>query len=230
VILVLLLLGAAAAVRAETNLPPAPAGAVAPLVATLGDAAYARRELAQRQLIERGLAEPEPVLDECLRAMAATRDPEVRTRLRQVLAAVVDAAIYRRPRSYLGIQLNQKVQAAADGEPRIGIEVASIVPNSPAARADVQPGDAIRRVDGRDVSGEKALTEFVQYVQSRQPGTRLRLGLGRGADALTIEAVVEPMPAEMQARAAGEESSEEFFARWLRERLEALARSTATVK
>src|SRR5213595_2984367 len=63
-------------------------------------------------------------------------------------------------RGYLGIQSRplQPGQGSADSE---GVVVDGVMPGSPAAQAQLQPGDLIRKFDGRDVKNFRALRTLV---------------------------------------------------------------------
>ena len=62
-------------------------------------------------------------------------------------------------RGYLGIQTG--VTALRHGSDTEGVTVAEVIPGSPAAQAGVQPGDIIRKFDGRDVKNFSALRTLV---------------------------------------------------------------------
>src|SRR5216110_3526184 len=63
-------------------------------------------------------------------------------------------------RGYLGIQTRalQPDETSSDTD---GVTVADVMPGSPAAQAGVQPGDVIRKFDGRDVKNFNALRTLV---------------------------------------------------------------------
>src|SRR5213595_1295538 len=63
-------------------------------------------------------------------------------------------------RGYLGIQTRplQPGQNSTDSE---GVVVDGVMPGSPAAQAQLQPGDLIRKFDGRDVKNFRALRTLV---------------------------------------------------------------------
>src|SRR5216110_258151 len=63
-------------------------------------------------------------------------------------------------RGYLGIQ-TRALQPGEDGADTEGVTVAEVMAGSPAAQAGVQPGDVIRKFDGRDVKNFNALRTLV---------------------------------------------------------------------
>src|SRR5216110_878434 len=67
-------------------------------------------------------------------------------------------------RGYLGIQTRalQPGQTSSDTD---GVTVADVMPGSPAAQAGVQPGDVIRKFNGRDVKNINALRSMVAQTE-----------------------------------------------------------------
>lgn len=79
---------------------------------------------------------------------------------------------------YTGVGL--WARRTADGR----IEVSKVGSGSPAAHAGVRPGDRLRTVDGRPVTG-RPVTEVVSLLRGEHAGTAVRLGLTRGTRAWT---------------------------------------------
>ncbi|MCZ7414554.1 MULTISPECIES: S41 family peptidase [unclassified Streptomyces] len=77
---------------------------------------------------------------------------------------------------YVGVGIAVR---GGDGAP---VEVARVTEGSPAARAGIRPGDRLRTVDGRDVTG-LPVTEVVARLRGDAlavpEGSRVELGLGR---------------------------------------------------
>src|SRR5204862_5179777 len=67
-------------------------------------------------------------------------------------------------RGYLGIQ-TRALQPDDTSAETDGVPVAGVMPGSPAAQAGVQPGDVIRKFDGRDVKNFSALRTVVAQTQ-----------------------------------------------------------------
>jgi S1-C subfamily serine protease len=82
------------------------------------------------------------------------------------------------------------VGVRSDG-PKAGAWVKVVRPGSPAAAANLKPGDVITRVDGAPVTSSD---DLVYQVRSRRPGTRVELGIQRGPTVLSEQLVVQPMP------------------------------------
>jgi C-terminal processing protease CtpA/Prc len=75
-----------------------------------------------------------------------------------------------------------------------GVKVVSVVPNSPAERAGLEPGDVVLGVDGQRVSRGEAFRALESAVP---PGSRLRLEVQRGDRVLEV-------PIEVVRREKGE--------------------------
>jgi S1-C subfamily serine protease len=96
--------------------------------------------------------------------------------------------------SYLGVvpgtataQLQQQLQLAVDS----GAIVLDVAANSPAAIADVRPGDVVVRIDDVDVqNAEDVITE----LRKHQPGDVVSLELVRGRDRLVVRVTLGDRP------------------------------------
>ena len=71
-------------------------------------------------------------------------------------------------RSYLGVRLNDRfgqAEAAQLGMARPqGAMVTGVTPNTPAAKADLQPGDVVLEFDGREIEDDQHLIQVVGYT------------------------------------------------------------------
>jgi S1-C subfamily serine protease len=98
----------------------------------------------------------------------------------------------QRPRAFLGIALDM----AREGE-RAGAAVREVTPDSPAAKAGLQPGDLIVKVGERDVKDpEDLMTEVVRH----KPGEALKFHVVRAGQERDVTVTLGERP----ARAAGE--------------------------
>jgi putative serine protease PepD len=86
---------------------------------------------------------------------------------------------------YLGIATADTRQAAA--------EVASVQPDSPAARAGLQRGDLIKSVDGKPVASSE---DVVSAISSHKPGDKITLGIERGGSSKTVSVTLEQQPSQ----------------------------------
>ena len=111
----------------------------------------------------------------------------------------------RPQRGYLGVglqPLDDDSIAAALGLPKGGGElVRSIVPGGAAARAGIQQGDVIVRVNGRQVTPDQTVSFL---VANTTVGSRIPIELIRGGRRMTVHAMVAQRPTEEQlARISG---------------------------
>lgn len=101
-------------------------------------------------------------------------------------------------RGYLGIQLNPMDPGIFDslGLPKNrGELVAKVEPGQPAARAGIQQGDVIVKVNGRDVTPDETLS----FIVSNLPiGSRVPIELIRAGNRLSVTAVLAERPTDEQ--------------------------------
>jgi serine protease Do len=98
-------------------------------------------------------------------------------------------------RGYLGIQM----RTPAPGEPEPdtdGIIVEDVVPESPAAAAGIQPGDVIRKFDGREVKSFPALRSMVSQVELDRD---VELEIIRNGKPLTVKTQIREQPVDYLA-------------------------------
>jgi serine protease Do len=72
-----------------------------------------------------------------------------------------------------------------------GALVATVQPDSPAAKAGLQPGDVIEQVDGKTVANPRDLAVAVAAVK---PGDQVPLSIVRNGETQTVTATVTTMP------------------------------------
>ncbi len=99
-------------------------------------------------------------------------------------------------RGYLGVRIQQLSEdlAASLGLPKKrGEFVQSVEPGQGAAKAGLQAGDVVVRVDGKDVTPDQTLS-FI--VANTQPGKRIPIDLLRNGQRMTLQAVVGKRPTE----------------------------------
>jgi C-terminal processing protease CtpA/Prc len=179
---------------------------------------------ATRRLVESAGQDHDAVLTACVKAFARTTDPEVKWRLRTVMEKVVDQYLFRVPRGYLGIGLNGVV-IGQGGKVIINgavmtpgaVWVSQVIDAGPAQKAGVQQNDIIVALDG--VPCAKGNEAFIDSIQSRHPGDRVRLTLVRGPATNNMDAVLDELPEPLRAKAYTEQRSRAFFDRWFREHL-----------
>jgi serine protease Do len=84
-----------------------------------------------------------------------------------------------------------------------GALVASVMPDSPAQKAGLKPGDVITEVGGRNIKG---VHELPRIVAAAPIGSRMELTVSRGGEQQKLEATIAEMP--QRVAFAGESGSE----------------------
>jgi serine protease Do len=109
-------------------------------------------------------------------------------------------------RGYLGVEaqsVSKAMSAALHLDASKGALVASVVPDSPAAKAGLQPGDVIQTVDGKTIADPRELAVDVAGVK---PGTDTALEILRDGQAKRITVSLTALPSDGQDGNAAEPS------------------------
>ncbi|PEQ14745.1 protease [Novosphingobium sp. PC22D] len=107
-------------------------------------------------------------------------------------------------RGYLGVRIQPINEDLADS---LGIAhnkgefIQSVEPGGAAAKAGIQAGDVVTKVDGKEVTREQSLSFL---VANTAPGTRIPIELIRNGKRLSVNATVEQRPSE-------DELADQFF-------------------
>src|SRR5207248_7782282 len=98
-------------------------------------------------------------------------------------------------RGYLGVQTRalQPGQNSANSE---GVIVNEVIPGSPAARAQLQRGDIIRRFDGHDVKNINALRSLVAQTELNK---KVELEIMREGKPLKVATQIKEQPTDYQS-------------------------------
>ena len=97
-------------------------------------------------------------------------------------------------RGYLGI-LSRALQPGQNGTESEGVTVDEVVPGSPAAQAQMQKGDIIRKFDGHDVKNINALRSLVAQTELNK---KVELEIMRGGTPLKVAMQVKEQPIDYQ--------------------------------
>ena len=192
------------------------------LIDELGAQKYAVREAAQKHLLQIGDKNYGPVLDRSVRAYATSRDPEVKLRLHDIMARLVGAKLFDRPHGYLGVQIAPATAVDAQPQPVSGISVLKPVEDGVAEKAGIQAGDLILKIDDLDLVKTPSTAEFINHVQTKRPGEKVKLVIKRGEDVVGADIVLGELPKDVQADIYGDEARKQFFNTWLDDQLKAL--------
>jgi serine protease Do len=97
-------------------------------------------------------------------------------------------------RGYLGIQgrVPEPGQSGGNSE---GVVVEGVVPGSPAAEAQLEPGDLIRKFEGRDVKNFATLRNLVAQTDLNK---KVELEIERGGKPIKVTAQIREQPANYQ--------------------------------
>jgi len=120
---------------------------------------------------------------------------------KKVVSDILEYGEVRRPQLGVTIGNVTAVDAEAYGLTEIrGADIATVVPESPAAKAGLQIGDVIVAVDGEEIDDAADLTTT---LAEHQPGDRVTLTLIRGGDRREIEVELGRFETEEPDRQSG---------------------------
>jgi len=195
------------------------APAIRALIADLGADHFRARRDAQRRLIEVGAIQVEEVLEQCIQAYAANKDVEVQQRLDEVMFHLVDKFVFDAPKGFIGIRLSKTI--AGEGELVVhAIEVNEVIPGSGAEEAGMENGDLIIAVDGVAVPADPSTLTFTSAIQSRRPGTIIKVDYLRNGQRRTTPLKLGSRPQEAQIYFRFQQSVEDFYQNWLASELD----------
>lgn len=165
--------------RAE-EIPAAPN--VDGLISRLNDDAFANREQAGNDLLAYGKTHSDEVGRALVAAFRASPEPEIRQRSKDLLRKLFFGSI-----GYVGVYYTSDATLENDGSLRRGVRVNQVSPKSPAAAADLRPGDLILGIDGHLLDANTPDLDFAQRVQMRAVGQEVKLKILRGPDEVEIK-------------------------------------------
>jgi serine protease Do len=98
-------------------------------------------------------------------------------------------------RGYLGIQTGTSQRGAGDSDTG-GVTVGEILSGSPAEQAGLQPGDVIRKFDGRDVQNFRTLRTLVAQAPLDK---QVELQIVRNGKPLTVKTQIKEQPVDYES-------------------------------
>jgi PDZ domain len=178
------------------------------LVGSLGSEAFKERIKAQMELSRWALEKPAVSQPWLFHELEATEDPEVRFRLREVLKGAVVAEHQKDGPGYVGISMldvEVMVPGKEGPEPRAGVSVGRVQPDTPASRAGLQVGDVVVSVGKLKWTEGPASTGFQAAIMKHKPGDKVELGILRGAELKKVEVTLSARPMGMPEAAKAQE-------------------------
>jgi C-terminal processing protease CtpA/Prc len=156
---------------------------LAKLIKELGHDTWDVREAAQKRLLEIGA----PAIPQLQKA-AKSKDLEVVTRAKVILKNLVG-------QGWLGVRIRDpQAGDIREGMPRDGgCVVSELLPDTPATKAKLVPGDVLYSLDGKLI---KNSTGLVEIVAKTWPGTKSKLILYRGGKKQEVKVTIGRRPKE----------------------------------
>ncbi len=102
-------------------------------------------------------------------------------------------------RGYLGIQTRNPLQGGQTDQESDGVLVEDVVPNSPAADAQLQRGDVIKKFDGRDV---RSFPELRSLVSQTEVNKKIDVEVVRNGKPMKVTTEIKEQPIDYQAAGA----------------------------
>jgi serine protease Do len=101
-------------------------------------------------------------------------------------------------RGYLGI-MTRAAQPGQSPPDTDGVVVDEVLPNSPAAEAQIQKGDLIRKFDGREIKNFAALRSLVAQAELNK---KVELEIVRGGKPMKVTTEIKEQPVDYQSARA----------------------------
>ncbi|MDZ7841356.1 MAG: DegQ family serine endoprotease [Gammaproteobacteria bacterium] len=106
-------------------------------------------------------------------------------------------------RGWLGVLIQSVTRDLAESfgmDKPVGALVAEIVPDSPAASSDLQPGDVIVEYNGEPLQD---MSELPPMVGATPVGEEAELGIIRNGESMTVTVVIDELPADGDRASGG---------------------------
>lgn len=112
---------------------------------------------------------------------------------KKIALDLIEHGTIRHP--YLGIKMGklEEEQLKAEGLPKdtVGVYVVEVVPDSPAQKSGLQPGDIIQKVEGKEINDPTIIAEI---VRNKNVGDKVHIRLLRGGQAKVLSLTVGSLP------------------------------------
>jgi hypothetical protein len=173
-----------------------PALEVQRLVAQLGDASYARREEAVRQLEALGPGTFRTMAE----AFRTLDNYEIRLRIEDIVRTQYLWYTLLRKHGFLGVGYQVTTLTPRFQSPRV-MQLTMVQPGSAADDAGLEPADKILSVDGESFENDEAGQRFRNLIQSRGAGGVIHLSVSRGGQLFEIDVTLKARPLDQYANA-----------------------------
>ncbi|MCS6919963.1 MAG: trypsin-like peptidase domain-containing protein [Fimbriimonadales bacterium] len=128
-------------------------------------------------------------------------------RVKTIVRQLIENGAYRR--GYLGVALTDLPEGMREElKTEQGILIRSVEPDTPAARAGIEPGDVVVEVDGTPIRNE---AQFRELIADKGPDAKVRLVVLRDSKRITVEVTlgVHPEDAPQTASKRAEQPTEQ---------------------
>jgi hypothetical protein len=167
------------------------------LVDSLASEEFKERTQAQMALSRWSLEQPGLSQDWLFQEFEASKDPEVRHRLREVMKEVVVAEHQKDGPGYVGISMmDVEVMVPGDKGPEAcaGVSISRVQADTPASRAGLLAGDVVVSVDKQRWTNTSAMTGFQEKIMKHKPGDMVELGVLRGGELKKVKVTLAARP------------------------------------
>ncbi|HEV3409686.1 MAG TPA: PDZ domain-containing protein, partial [Chthoniobacterales bacterium] len=96
-------------------------------------------------------------------------------------------------RGYLGIQTRNPLQGGQSDQDSDGVVVEEVIPGSPAADAQIQRGDVIKKFDGKEV---RSFPELRSFVSQTEVNKKIELEIERNGKPIKVTTEIREQPVD----------------------------------
>lgn len=173
------------------------------LMEALASEEFREREEAQARLEAWANAEPALAMEFLFTEYEKkTTDPEARLRIRETLRQLaVDEHQRNHGEGYVGIRMMElPVAIPGDDQPRMGVQITDVVPDSPAKQAGLELGDVVVSLEGVRWSAPGTPEAFSSVVRKMKPRDKVKLEILRRGELKKLEVELGTRPLGMPER------------------------------
>ena len=169
------------------------------LIEGLGSDQFAVREAAQEDLATWAGENFEERADIFLSLMEESEDPEIKARSRAILREAMLGRLDKEGPGFMGIVMSQLVaRAKLDDKIVEGVGVERVQAATPAAKAGLQAGDLLVKVDDLPLDTPDGSNRLQQHVTEAGAGTKIVLQVVRGSELEDVPLVLMRTPLQIE--------------------------------